>query len=87
LQPRPGLVNPELEWLAALTVDEYRKLFRGSPVKRAKFEGLLRNVVVAMGNSADERFIPVLQRLAAEERPLIQEHAEWALKQLQKTRG
>ena len=56
LEARPQLVNPELEWLARLNVDEFREVFRGSPVKRARFNGLRRNVAIAMGNSGDERF-------------------------------
>ena len=30
------LVNPDLEWLAKLGIEEFREVFRGSPVKRAK---------------------------------------------------
>ena len=79
LQPRRQLVNPDLEWLAGLTQEEFRELFRASPVKRGKYRGLLRNVVIAMGNSCDERFVSLLQRLAEDEDPLIAEHAQWAL--------
>ncbi len=28
----------------ALTVEQYRSLFKGSAVKRAKYEGLMRNI-------------------------------------------
>ncbi len=37
--PRPQLVNPDLEWLGRLTLEEFREMFRGSPVKRAKHSG------------------------------------------------
>ena len=80
--PRPKLVNPELEWLASLTAEEFRDAFRGSPIKRAKRSGLLRNVAVAMANSADERFVPALQRLSEDEDQIVAEHARWALKKL-----
>ena len=56
-------MNPDLEWLAQLSVEEFREMFRGSPVKRAKLSGLRRNVVIAMANSGDERFLPILQQL------------------------
>ncbi len=79
LQPRPQLVNPDLEWLARLTQEEFRELFRASPVKRGKHRGLLRNVVVAMGNSGDQRFLDILRQLARDEDPLIAEHARWAV--------
>ena len=82
LQPREKLVNPDLEWLARLTPAEFRELFRGSPVKRAKRGGLLRNVVVAMANSGDVRFLELLRQLSRDEDPLIAEHARWAVKKL-----
>ena len=31
------------DW-TALTVEQYRSLFKGSAVKRAKYEGLMRNI-------------------------------------------
>ena len=40
---------PPLEELAALSADEFRERFRKTPVMRAKYEGLLRNVSAAMG--------------------------------------
>ncbi len=78
-RPRPGLVNPELEWLASLTVEEFRDFFRGSPIKRAKYTGLRRNIAVAMGNSGDRRFVPTLESLAQDEDANVAEHARWAL--------
>src|ERR1700743_3357917 len=41
---RRELINPALEWLASLTPEEFNQKFRGSPVKRTKRNGLLRNV-------------------------------------------
>jgi len=82
LQPRAELVNPDLEQLARLTPEEFRETLRGSPVKRAKRSGLLRNVAVAMANSGDARFVEVLQQLCNDEDPMIAEHARWAMQQL-----
>ena len=79
LQPRSNLVNPDLEWLARLTPEAFREIFRGSPVKRAKRSGLLRNVVIAMANSGEERFVEVLEQLAEDDDPLVSEHARWAV--------
>jgi epoxyqueuosine reductase len=79
---RPGLVGPDLGELAALDDQGFRERFRRSPIKRAKRRGLLRNVAVAMANSGETRHRPALERLAADEDPLIREHAEWALKRL-----
>src|SRR5271166_4956717 len=79
LQPRPQLVNPDLEWLARLTPEEFRETFRGSPIKRAKRSGLLRNVIIAMANSGDMRFVEILQKLCADEDRIVAQHAQWAL--------
>jgi epoxyqueuosine reductase len=81
-QPREGLVNPALEWLAEITAEEFRQRFRGSPIRRAKRTGLRRNAVVAMGNSGDPRFVPALEKLAADEDPVLAEHARWAINKL-----
>jgi len=79
---RPPLVNPELAWLARMSVDDFREAFRGSPVKRARYNGLRRNVAVAMGNSGDERFVGILQELSRDEDEVVAEHARWALERL-----
>jgi epoxyqueuosine reductase len=54
LQPRPELVNPALDWLAHLGEADYRRMFRGSPVERAKFKDFQRNVAMAQENAARE---------------------------------
>jgi epoxyqueuosine reductase len=53
LTPRPELVNPTLDWLASLSEQDFEKAFNGSPVRRAGYQGLQRNVAIAMGNSSD----------------------------------
>ena len=79
---RPRLVNPDLEWLAKLSVEEFREVFRGSPVKRAKRDGLRRNVAIAMANSGDERFLPMLRELSEDPDAMVAEHARWGLERL-----
>jgi len=86
-QPRPELVNPALDWLATLTEEGYRDTFRGSPLKRAKRSGLHRNAVVAMGNSANRQYIPLLEKLVADADESLAEHARWALDKLRETTG
>jgi len=81
-QPRPELVNPALDWLAEMSVEKFRETFRGSPVRRAKRSGLRRNAVIAMGNSGEKRFLPVLDKLAGDEDEVVAESAEWARKRL-----
>jgi len=81
-EPRPGHVAPDLDELAQLDEEGFRRRFRGSAVKRAKRRGLLRNVAVAIGNSGDPAHRPVLERLANDDDALVREHARWALGRL-----
>ena len=70
-----------------LTDAEFRALFKNSPIKRIKRRGFLRNVCVALGNAGDVSDIPALERAAADEEPLIAEHAEWAIHQIRSRYG
>ncbi len=77
-EPRAGLVNPALAWLAEISVEEFRSAFSGSPIRRTKRAGLRRNVAIAMGNSGNTEFLPVLDRLACDEDESVAESARWA---------
>jgi epoxyqueuosine reductase len=81
--PRTELVNPGLEWIAGMNAEEFRRTFRGSPVKRAKLMGLLRNAAIAMGNSGDRKHLPRLRELAQSDDPAVAEHARWAIAKLE----
>jgi epoxyqueuosine reductase len=82
MQPRPELVNPALDWLAGLDKESFGKLFFGSPIKRAKFEGLRRNIAIAMGNSRSSRFLPTLKNWTESGDPVLAEAASWAIEQI-----
>jgi len=84
-----SLFHPALDWLISLSEEEFRAAFRASPVKRAKWRGLMRNVCVALGNSrltaanpAYSRIMQRLEELAHSDDALIAEHAQWALDRL-----
>jgi epoxyqueuosine reductase len=84
------LFAPELEWLAALSQEEFSRIFRGSAVKRAKWRGLVRNACVALGNSCGAQdpksrrcIVSLLERLADSSDSIIAEHAQWALRKVQ----
>lgn len=77
-EARGGLVNPPLDWLAEMQPEEFREVFSGSPVRRAKLSGLRRNAVIAMGNSGDQKFVPTLKELCEDPDPIVAEHARWA---------
>ena len=83
-EAREGLVNPALDWLAEMQQEEFREVFRGSPVRRAKLSGLRRNAVIAMGNSGDKKFGPTLKKLCEDSDPVVAQHARWALARLER---
>ncbi len=77
---------PRLEWLGALNEEEFRTVFRRSPIKRTKWRGLVRNACIALGNSAAapgstqyNRICALLARLSGSSEPLVEESAQWAL--------
>ena len=78
----PHRFAPRLEELASVSETEFRDMFRGSAISRARYSGFVRNVAVAMGNSGDSRFLPHLERLAASPHAIVAEHADWALVRL-----
>jgi epoxyqueuosine reductase len=78
----PREFAPPLERLAAIDEEEFRAIFRGTPVTRARYSGFLRNVAAAMGARCREEFRAPLEKLAAATDPLVAEHARWALAQL-----
>jgi epoxyqueuosine reductase len=81
-QPREGLVNPALAWLAEISEEEFREKFSGSPVKRARRGGLRRNALIAIGNSRDTSLLSVVQRASADSDPVVSATARWAKRQL-----
>ena len=46
----PRNFAPPLERLASLTEEEFRAMFRNTPVTRARYSGFMRNVAVALAN-------------------------------------
>jgi epoxyqueuosine reductase QueG len=82
LEPRAELVNPTLDWLSSLDEQPFEKEFNGSPVRRAGFNGLRRNLAIAMGNSALERFRARLLEWSNAADEGLRTAARWALGKL-----
>ncbi len=78
----PSLAAPELIPLLDITQEEFTRRFGKTPVKRAKREGLQRNVAIALGNSGDRAAIPALARALRAAAPVVRAHAAWALGRL-----
>lgn len=79
---RKELSRVDLLELLALSEEEFREKFQGTPILRAKRVGLKRNACVALGNRKDRSAIPALARVLSEEEPLVRSHAAWALGQV-----
>ena len=71
--------DPDLEELLLMDQPTFSQRFRGSPIKRAKRRGLLRNAAVALGNVGDARQVAALVRALEDPEPLVRGHAAWAL--------
>ena len=82
LQPRAELVNPSLDWLANLKEADFEQLFNGSPVRRAGFDGLRRNIAIAMGNSGLPGFTARLEDWSNAADHGLRSAAQWALARL-----
>ncbi|MDQ2690790.1 MAG: tRNA epoxyqueuosine(34) reductase QueG, partial [Chloroflexota bacterium] len=79
----PSSLSAEL----ALTPQAFNARFKGSPVKRAKRRGYLRNVAVALGNTGDWHDLPVLQQAMNDDEPMVREHAKWAIEKIVQRAG
>jgi epoxyqueuosine reductase len=85
-----SLFEPRLEWLAGMSEVEFREKFRGSAMKRTKWQGLVRNACIALGNAKLQRgsgeharSVELLRRLEESPEIVIAESARWALSRIQ----
>jgi epoxyqueuosine reductase len=82
LAARPHWEHASLRWLLGLGEAEWQQVTRRSAVRRARHRGLLRNALVAAGNSGDRALGPAIEAHARGTDALLAEHARWALRQL-----
>ncbi len=81
--PRPDVAQPHLADEVTLSSEAFNRKFKGSPVKRAKRRGYLRNVALALGNAGDPQAVaPLSAALTDDAEPLVRGHAAWALGQI-----
>jgi len=79
---RPAVTQMRLRDFLALDEEQFRNMFRGSPIRRVKRRGFLRNVCVALGNVGTREDLPALVNAARDHEPLVAEHAVWAIEQI-----
>ena len=82
LKARADRVSPSLADLAALDEPAFRRQFSASPIKRIGRDRFLRNVLIAIGNSATPALVAVAERHLADVSPLVRGAAVWALSEL-----
>ncbi len=74
----PGISEHSLPDLLTLPEPVFHRVFTGSPLRRAGWEGLLRNAAVALGNLG--RGADALREvLRSHPSPMVRGHAAWAL--------
>jgi epoxyqueuosine reductase len=72
---------------AQFTAEDFRRVFRRSPVWRTKYSGFLRNVAIALGNTADRTVWGPLEHLALHPDPSVADAARQSLRRLRKVLG
>lgn len=82
LQARAAGDAPPLAELLALDDGAFRRRFAGTPVKRTGRDRVLRNALIAAGNSGDVSLVPAVERLLDDASPLVRAMAVWALARL-----
>ena len=80
--PRAELSAPRLADLLELDDGSFREMFAGSPIKRIGLSRMIRNCLIAAGNSGDEKLVPAVERRIGDPDPVIAEAARWARAQL-----
>ena len=81
--PRAELAAPKLADLLALDDANFRELFAGSPIKRIGISRMLRNCLIAAGNSGDAGLLPRVRPHLSSDDPVVAEAASWALVKLE----
>ena len=83
---RAELAAPELEDLLALNDPAFRAVFSGSPIKRIGRDRMVRNALIAAGNSGLARLLPAVLALLDDGDATVRGSAIWALGRLDPAR-
>ncbi|GAA4761326.1 tRNA epoxyqueuosine(34) reductase QueG [Stakelama sediminis] len=75
---REGMAAPKLAELLALDNAAFRERFRGSPIKRIGRNRMVRNCLIAAGNSGDPAFREQVVALCEDADPVVADAARWA---------
>ncbi len=84
LGKRDEWIAPTLEWILDLDEEGFRAATQKTAIRRPGRVGLLRNALVAAGNSDDSRLLERVRRFVEDPDPILSEHARWALARLER---
>jgi epoxyqueuosine reductase len=76
-------VKGDIRELFNFSPQQFNSFFKGSPIKRAKRRGILRNLAVVLGNQKNVADIPILNESINHNEPLVRQHVAWALGEFQ----
>lgn len=79
---RAELAAPKLADLLALDDAGFRAVFSGSPIKRIGRDRMVRNCLIAAGNSGDAALAEPVRALLDDPDEVVREAAEWAMARL-----
>nr|WP_294812905.1 tRNA epoxyqueuosine(34) reductase QueG [uncultured Sphingomonas sp.] len=85
--PRAELTAPMLADLLTLDDAGFREVFAGSPIKRIGRDRMVRNCLIAAGNSGSAALVAPVRALLDDPDEVIREAAEWALVRLEGSRA
>ena len=80
--PRAELAAPALADMLALDDAAFRAVFAGSPIKRIGRDRMVRNALIAAGNSGSQAMAIPVARLLDDPAPVVRGAAIWALARL-----
>lgn len=79
---RDSMNEFDMRDILRMSQSDFHEKFRGTPIMRAKYAGMQRNVCVALGNIGDPSDILLLEETLENESALVRSHAVWALVQI-----
>jgi epoxyqueuosine reductase len=82
IAPRAQWVRPTIEWILELDEEAWRAATRKTAMRRTRYNGLIRNALVAAGNTRNPSLEKSIRRHLESPDALIAEHARWALERL-----
>jgi epoxyqueuosine reductase len=83
-EAKEGLFWPIIDQLLELREDDWRRIIRGTAMKRAKIRGLLRNLMVVAGNAGRRELLPKLLPFLKHDDEHVRSHAQWAVEKIEK---